>query len=126
MDQSKWEEFTRKIENKLNEPEIEKDTPITEAKTLNKKWHNFNLVLKQATTKYIPFTYKQSRSEQRENINSHIEKRYSNFTDNTILMINSILKRYTDHIDLPNIKKENAVITDLAEIKTKVANHFKR
>ncbi|CAG8687601.1 36406_t:CDS:2 [Gigaspora margarita] len=46
--------------------------------------------------------------------------------NNTTLMINSILKRHTDHGDLPNIKKEDAVITDPAEIKTKVANHFKR
>ncbi|CAG8824018.1 11454_t:CDS:1, partial [Gigaspora margarita] len=62
----------------------------------------------------------------KKNINIHIEKRYSNFTDNTILMIDSILKRYTDHVDLPNIKKGDVVITDPAEIKTEVANHFKR
>ncbi|CAG8584916.1 27118_t:CDS:2, partial [Gigaspora margarita] len=103
------------------------ELPITDKKTLNKKWHKLNLAIKEAVVKHIPFMYKkredfthsvklqpististinelaksnianiENNNEHRDKINHHIEKRYSNFTDNTTLMIDSILKRHTD------------------------------
>lgn len=68
----------------------------------------------------------ENNNEHRDTINGYIEKRYSNFTDNTTLMINSILKRHTDHVELLNIKKGDTVITDPAEIMTEITHHFER
>ncbi|CAG8759039.1 46079_t:CDS:2 [Gigaspora margarita] len=61
MDQSKWEDFTQKITNRIKASTMDKELLVIDEKTLNKKWHNLNLTIKQAATKHIPFTYKQTR-----------------------------------------------------------------
>lgn len=60
MDQSKWEEFTKEVKNRLNKLNAEPEMPITEMKVLDKTWHKLSLAIKQAATQHIPFTYKQS------------------------------------------------------------------
>ncbi|CAG8732532.1 41701_t:CDS:2, partial [Gigaspora margarita] len=68
----------------------------------------------------------ENNNEHRDTINSFIEKRYSNFTDNTTLMIDSILKRHTDQVELLNLKKGDTVITDPVEIMMEVIHYFER
>ncbi|CAG8518709.1 18999_t:CDS:1 [Gigaspora margarita] len=49
---------------------------------------------------------------------------YQNFLDNTILMIDSILKRHTDCINFNNIYTPNTIITKPKEIKEIIRTYF--
>ncbi|CAG8834595.1 9417_t:CDS:2 [Gigaspora margarita] len=53
----------------------------------------------------------------KQKIESYIEKRYNNFTNNTKKMINSILQRHKALVIINSIAYENYMITDPKEIK---------
>ena len=61
----------------------------------------------------------------RISINNHIQRRYDNFNNNTTKMINSILSRHSEPVDLSRIILMDSVITDKNDIKLEVKNHFK-
>ncbi|CAG8765735.1 35480_t:CDS:2 [Gigaspora margarita] len=62
MDQSKCEDFTQEITNRIKASTMDKESPVIDEKTLNKKWYNLNFTIKLAATKHIPFIYKQTRN----------------------------------------------------------------
>ncbi|CAG8494029.1 12758_t:CDS:1 [Gigaspora rosea] len=66
----------------------------------------------------------ENNSEQKDKIYFYINRRYFNFTTNTILIIDSILRRHTDPVHLHNIKKAEETITEPAEIKHEIAQHY--
>ncbi|CAG8818561.1 29859_t:CDS:2 [Gigaspora margarita] len=66
----------------------------------------------------------ENNAEHREHISHYINRRYQNFTDHTILMIDSILKRHIDKVSFPNIRLPDLVIMGLADIKDKIKEHF--
>ncbi|CAG8714125.1 13617_t:CDS:1, partial [Gigaspora rosea] len=67
----------------------------------------------------------ENNNEQINKMNQYIEKRYSNFTSNTILMIDSILKWHRDPVVLDNIAKPDQLINSPSEIKKEIQDHFK-
>ena len=72
-------------------------------------------------------TARQTENSQviRTSINNHIQRRYDNFNNNTTKMINSILSRHSELVDLSHIILMDSVITDKNDIKLEVKNHFK-
>ncbi|CAG8818054.1 14195_t:CDS:1, partial [Gigaspora rosea] len=67
-----------------------------------------------------------NRIQQREQINYYVNKRYNDFSTSTKQMINSILKRRTNKVELHNIVTEMGIATDVNDIKEEVKKHYEK
>src|SRR5205814_1960611 len=101
----RWQEFSKEVDKKFNY-DMQKSQNIQE---LNKLWHKFNDTIIQAAQKHIPRT----------------RTAHKNFSSDTSKMIDSILNRHSEVVDLSRIISIDSVITDKNNIKLKVKNHFK-
>ncbi|CAG8852997.1 3924_t:CDS:1, partial [Gigaspora margarita] len=63
-------------------------------------------------------------NEKKETINGAILRRYTNFTDNTTKMIDSILQCKKGRVHFDNVTLLDKVITELQEIKEATKKHF--
>src|SRR5260364_346878 len=122
------EHFTNILNSNLQKIQ---DLSNLEVPTLQ-SWHltptNFRPTLQLLST--IQTTLLKARKlehsqQKRDTINSFIERRYKNFTDNTTKMINSVLGRYTDRVTFDNIITPTEVITQPDQIKAVTRQHFK-
>ncbi|CAG8776807.1 27838_t:CDS:2, partial [Dentiscutata erythropus] len=62
----------------------------------------------------------------RDQINKHIERRYTNFKKNMKSIVNSITKRVKTRVSFDNIITPTEVITDKDKIKRETRDYFKR
>lgn len=122
------EHFTNILNSNLQKIQ---DLSNLEVPTLQ-SWHltptNFRPTLQLLST--IQTTLLKARKlehsqQKRDTINSFIERRYKNFTDNTTKIINSVLGRHTDRVTFDNIITPTEVITQPDQIKAVTRQHFK-
>ncbi|CAG8527798.1 6373_t:CDS:2 [Gigaspora rosea] len=118
MNEETWTNFSNSISQTLIEDNLDVESPIIDSITLNKQWHKLNLAIKRAANTYIPFTIRQQNSY-------YAFSRKATDLHQGLKKLNKILKQW--HIDpvyLRNIKKAGEVITEPAEIKHEIAQHY--
>src|SRR6185295_13745180 len=67
----------------------------------------------------------EKKQEQSERIKFYINRRYSDFKDNTSRMLDSILQRRAKPISYEKVITADSIITNQEEIKEAVRTHFK-
>ncbi|CAG8563988.1 30114_t:CDS:2, partial [Gigaspora margarita] len=139
MDEDSWQKFKDEIEEKLRHENLDLATDLHRAlKKINKTISALNKGRFPFSTTYI-ITEMNNIIEEVNNLantniknipnqelNANNKKRYSNFTSNTTVMIDSILKRYRDPVKLNNIAKSDHIINSPNEIKKEIKDHFEK